>query len=163
MFFLQKLNKEISHGLKSETNGEKTNGEKINGEKTNGEKSNGEKTNGEKGEHSPPPGKKEKDSSLADIEEAIPDVTMDQRNIDKLLDKTRSVYKLYVIFIPICVAVNFTWKRFASVKNSCDTTCRSSYSTELSPPSSDWVYAACSKENTCSHLRFTEVKACWTG
>ena len=128
LFFLQKLNKDIIHGLKSETNGEKTNGEKINGEKSNGEKSNGEKsngeksngeksngeksngeksigeksngekTNGEKGEHSPPPVKKEKDSSLADIEEAIPDVTMDQKNIDKLLDKTRSVYKLYVTF-----------------------------------------------------------------
>ena len=128
LFFLQKLNKDIIHGLKSETNGEKTNGEKINGEKSNGEKSNGEKsngeksngeksngeksngeksngektngekTNGEKGEHSPPPVNKEKDSSLADIEEAIPDVTMDQKNIDKLLDKTRSVYKLYVTF-----------------------------------------------------------------
>ena len=77
---------------REKTNGEKINGEKTNGEKSNGEKTNGEKTNGEKDEHSPPPVKKQKDhSSLADIEEAIPDTTMDQKNLDKLLDKTRFV------------------------------------------------------------------------
>ena len=93
LFLLQKLHKEINKDVDSESNEEKTNGEKINGEKTNGEKLNGEKTNGEKEEHSPPPVKKDKDhSSVADIEEAIPDITMDQKNIDKLLDKTRFVY-----------------------------------------------------------------------
>ena len=91
MFLLQKLKKENHIEMNGETNGEKTNGEKINGEKTNGEKTNGEKTNGEKHEHSPPPVKKQTDSSLADIEEAIPDTTMDQKIIDRVLDKTRCV------------------------------------------------------------------------
>ena len=97
-FFPQKLKKEIHH----ETNGEKTNGEKTNGEKTNGEKTNGEKVNGEKTtngevingvkqEDSPPPVKKQTDSSLADIEEAIPDTTNDQKIMDRVLDKTRCV------------------------------------------------------------------------
>lgn len=96
-FFPQKLKKENHH----ETNGEKTNGEKTNGEKANGEKTNGEKTkngeviNGVKQEDSPPPVKKQTDSSLADIEEAIPDTTNDQKIMDRVLDKTR-----YVILLP---------------------------------------------------------------
>ena len=90
----QKLKKEMHDGMNDETNGEKTNGEKTNGEKMNGEKTNeeminGEKTNGEKHEDSPPPVKKQTDSSLADIEESIPDTTMDQKIIDRVLDKTR--------------------------------------------------------------------------
>ena len=52
----------------------------------------GEKTNGKKEEDSPPLVKKQKDPSLADIEEAIPDTTMDQKIIDRVLDKTRLVY-----------------------------------------------------------------------
>jgi len=71
------------------TNGEKTNGEKTNGEKTNEEKTNGEKMNGSKQDDSPPTVKKEIDSSFADIEEAIPDTTNDQKIMDRVLDKTR--------------------------------------------------------------------------
>ena len=97
VLFSQKLKKEIHH----ETNGEKTNGEKSNGGKTNGEKTNGEKaneenrngkmTNGIKHEDSPPPVKKQTDSSLTDIEEAIPDTTNDQKIMDRVLDKTRCI------------------------------------------------------------------------
>ena len=52
--------------------------------------------NGLKQDDSPPPVKKETDSSLADIEEAIPDTTNDQKIMDKVLDKTRCVtfYKI---------------------------------------------------------------------
>ena len=93
IFTPQKLKKDLhrseTHGEK--TNGEKGNGEKTNGEKTNGEKTNGEKTNGEKHEDSPPPVKKQTDSGLVDIEAAIPDTTMDQKVIDRVLDKTRCV------------------------------------------------------------------------
>lgn len=95
IFALQKLKKDLqsseTHGEK--TNGEKGNGEKTNGEKKNGEKTNGEKTNGEKHEDSPPPVKKQTDSGLVDIEAAIPDTTMDQKVIDRVLDKTRCVWK----------------------------------------------------------------------
>ena len=94
IFTPQKLKKDLhsseTHGEK--TNGEKGNGEKTNGEKTNGEKTNGEKTNGEKHEDSPPPVKKQTDSGLVDIEAAIPDTTMDQKVIDRVLDKTRCVH-----------------------------------------------------------------------
>lgn len=47
--------------------------------------------NGLKQDDSPPPVKKETDSSLADIEEAIPDTTNDQKIMDRVLDKTRCV------------------------------------------------------------------------
>ena len=105
--FPQKLKKEMHNGMNGETNGEmsngeKTNGEKTNGEKTNGEKTNGEKTNGEKHEDSPPPVKKQKDSSLADIEEAIPDTTMDQKIIDRVLDKTRCVCWYISMILHFC-------------------------------------------------------------
>lgn len=90
IFTRQKLKKDLHS---SETQGEKTNGEKRNGEKTNGEKTNGEKTNEEKHEDSPPPVKKQTDSGLVDIEAAIPDTTMDQKVIDRVLDKTRCVCK----------------------------------------------------------------------
>ncbi|XP_078373779.1 uncharacterized protein LOC144657317 isoform X1 [Oculina patagonica] len=90
----EKLKKEIHHETNGEkTNGEKTNGEKTNGEKTNGEKTNGEKTNGIKHEDSLPPVKKQTDSSLVDIEEAIPDTTNDQKIMDRVLDKTRGFVK----------------------------------------------------------------------
>jgi len=42
-----------------------------------------------KQDDSPPSVKKETDSSLADIEEAIPDTTNDQKIMDRVLDKTR--------------------------------------------------------------------------
>lgn len=48
-------------------------------------------TNGIKHEDSPPPVKKQADSSLTDIEEAIPDTTNDQKIMDRVLDKTRCV------------------------------------------------------------------------
>ena len=99
MFTPQKLKKDLhsseTHGEK--TNGEKRNEEKTNGEKTNGEKTNGEKTNGEKHKDSPPLVKKQTDSGLVDIEAAIPDTTMDQKVIDRVLDKTRCVYKHFQI------------------------------------------------------------------
>ena len=99
MFTPQKLKKDLhsseTHGEK--TNGEKKNEEKTNGEKTNGEKTNGEKTNGEKHKDSPPLVKKQTDSGLVDIEAAIPDTTMDQKVIDRVLDKTRCVYKHFQI------------------------------------------------------------------
>ncbi|KAJ7381831.1 glutamate synthase [NADH] [Desmophyllum pertusum] len=85
------MNGEKTNGEK--TNGEKTNGEKTNGEKPNGEMTNGEMTNGLKQEDSPPPIKKQTDSSLTDIEEAIPDTTNDQKIIDRVLDKTRGFVK----------------------------------------------------------------------
>ena len=97
LFSVQKLKNETRHEINGEkingekTNGEKTNGEKTNGEKTTEEKANGEKTNGLKQDDSPPPVKKETDSSLADIEEAIPDTTNDQKIMDRVLDKTRYV------------------------------------------------------------------------
>ena len=50
---------------------------------------NGDMTNGLKQEDSPPPVKKSTDHNLADIEEAIPDTTNDQKIIDRVLDKTR--------------------------------------------------------------------------
>lgn len=97
LFTVQKLKNETRHEINGEkingekTNGEKTNGEKTNGEKTTEEKANGEKPNGLKQDDSPPPVKKETDSSLADIEEAIPDTTNDQKIMDRVLDKTRYV------------------------------------------------------------------------
>jgi hypothetical protein len=45
----------------------------------------------EKKEYSPPPIKKINDAAIVDIEAAIPDTTMEQKIIERVLDKTRCV------------------------------------------------------------------------